>query len=827
MDLITVFLSSTGKDLQECRNAVRDAITSMDGYHCCGMEDFGSRDCSSKEFCVEQVRQCDCFVGLVGLLYGSSPEGEDKSYTEIEYNTADECVKPRLMCVAPNDFSVPGNLFESEEKRGKQQAFRFRVDNECQRGTFRSSFEAAACVTTALHNWERKWKGAEQQSDKARLASESTIPSASFELQEQGARIPPISGDASWQRQEAANLFAAALSKGDVDFAKSDSKSITDFQVARLFLGAKTLFARRCASECLTSHEVNSLYSYREQLKVGGWETEIFLQTMFGDSYDIAPGWYWFRDMSDSKAQSTLWHLTLQESDETIRMNAINLLRKARILPPSGTVGKTGVLSIMVKDRSAKVRKALMSYLADLGTSNNVPLIEQGLKDKDVGVAKVAEKAKWHVRIKTAPEEAFEELLQLDGASSEAITAIRKALNDLKPTSLSKATGHKNKYIRRLAVEELIQREALPKEVAYSKLNDESFTIRETCYKYLIKQGECFDPEKIREALTEPSEPGRSSRAFAVLAQGKKTDPNKVIYELFQSYDYAQLMEKADGPSIDGSIAYKVLAEDHFEQFSGRLRADLQDCFGSLKQKCMQEYRDAITKAIRSKISEDITNSQIEEKHHKVIEHMMEEYAKKYEGIEDFTKGVFISAALSGLVKNGESSDLLFARRFLAERKSQYHWAVETEAIRLIQRFGDETDVDGLVAVAQEAYGKIKELAAKTVLELSPSINGTAKRFLEGDDSTLFRLASDNLVAENSPEVKSLMESYLASDTVYKRSTAVLFLVRTCSPGELRQVLEQYIQRDSYFYNVVCWLDRVLYAPELLRSAFMRELKNK
>lgn len=828
MDLITVFLSSTQSDLDRHRESVYQAIHRLEGYHCVRMEDFGPRDYKTKELCVGKVKECDCFVGLLGLLYGSSPEGEDRSYTEIEYDTAVECGKPRLMCVAPNDFNVPGNLLENEEKTRKQQAFRSRIDEERQRGTFYSPKDAALWVVQALHNWEKeKTKGAERESDKARLASGSTIPSASFELQEQKAGIPPISDDASRQRQEAANIFAAALSKGDFDSAVSDSESITDFQVARLFLSSKTLFARRCARECLTTHEGNSLYKYREQIKEGGWERNLLWETIFGDSYGSAPGWYWFREMSVSGAQTRLWYTTLWGSDETIRNNVINLLRKSQILPTSEAIGEIDVLSIIAKDKSVEVRKAFMNYLAELGTGDHISLIEQGIEDKDVGVAEAAAKAKWHVRAKIAPEEAFEELLQLDGTSSETITAIRKGLKDLKSTSLSKATGHKNENIRRLAVKELIQREALTKEVAYSLLNDKSFIIRESCYIYLIKQGECFDAEKIREALTEPSEPGRSGIAHAVMTYGKRADPDQVIYELFRSYDYTQLMKKVDWRSVDDHLAYKVLAEDHFDQFSVRLRADLQDSFRSIKQKRIQDYRDAIVKMIRHKNGKELTDSHIEEKHHKFIEGMMEKYIKEYEGIEDYNAGQFISAALSGLVKNGESSDLPFARRFLAERKPQYYWAVETDAIRLIQRFGDESDVDSLLAVAQEAYGEIKELAAQTALQLSPGVNGVAKRFLEGDDSTLFRLASDALITEHLPEVKLLMESYLASDTNYKRSTAVLFLVRTCSPGELRQVLERYIQRDSYFYNVVCWLDRVLFAPEPVKSAFMQDLEKE
>ena len=44
---------------------------------------------------------------------------------------------------------------------------------------------------------------------------------------------------------------------------------------------------------------------------------------------------------------------------------------------------------------------------------------------------------------------------------------------------------------------------------------------------------------------------------------------------------------------------------------------------------------------------------------------------------------------------------------------------------------------------------------------------------------------------------------------------------------ELRALLEQCVRRESYYYNIVAWLDRLLYAPSLLREMYLRELQEK
>ncbi len=148
-----VFLSSTGRDLSEYREAAYKAIEGLEGYHCVRMEDFGARDWVADEFCRTKVAECDLFVGILGLCYGSSPKGKQKSYTEREYEAAIAAKLPRLMFLAPDDFPVPGDLIESDEERAKQRAFRDRVSAELVRDTFTSAEDLARRVEQAIFNW--------------------------------------------------------------------------------------------------------------------------------------------------------------------------------------------------------------------------------------------------------------------------------------------------------------------------------------------------------------------------------------------------------------------------------------------------------------------------------------------------------------------------------------------------------------------------------------------------------------------------------------------------------------------------------------------------
>ena len=156
MPIKKVFLSSTARDLKEYRDAAYKAIEGLDGYHCVRMEDFGARDDGSDEFCRTKVGECDLFVGIVGHLYGSCPEGSEKSYTEREYVASVDTKIPRLMFVAPDSVRPLPSLRERDEIWKKQQAFRGRVSKDRIRAEFTSPENLATKITQAIRNWEHK-----------------------------------------------------------------------------------------------------------------------------------------------------------------------------------------------------------------------------------------------------------------------------------------------------------------------------------------------------------------------------------------------------------------------------------------------------------------------------------------------------------------------------------------------------------------------------------------------------------------------------------------------------------------------------------------------
>ncbi len=151
--MLTIFLSSTSKDLTQCREAAYHAIEGLHGYHCVRMEDFGSWDEAPDDFCRAKVAECNVFICIAGPLYGShSPAGP--SYTEREFDAAVEHKKPCLVFLTAEDYPLAANLIESDESRSSQLTFRQKVATGRIVTRFATPDQASVKVVQAIRNWE-------------------------------------------------------------------------------------------------------------------------------------------------------------------------------------------------------------------------------------------------------------------------------------------------------------------------------------------------------------------------------------------------------------------------------------------------------------------------------------------------------------------------------------------------------------------------------------------------------------------------------------------------------------------------------------------------
>ncbi|WP_145741746.1 DUF4062 domain-containing protein [Saccharopolyspora dendranthemae] len=82
-----VYISSAATDLGPERWAAIEAVRAG-GCEPVAMEFYGADTQRAISRCLQDVRSCDVYVGIVAFRYGSRPPGHDKSFTHLEYEEA-------------------------------------------------------------------------------------------------------------------------------------------------------------------------------------------------------------------------------------------------------------------------------------------------------------------------------------------------------------------------------------------------------------------------------------------------------------------------------------------------------------------------------------------------------------------------------------------------------------------------------------------------------------------------------------------------------------------------------------------------------------------
>lgn len=106
-----VFISSTYNDLIEHRKAAHDALEKL-GLHVIWMEAFGARPEESTKACLDEVEECDLFVGIYAHRYGYIPKGTDVSITEQEFDHAQKLEKPTFDFIVNEEQPWPPKHIE-------------------------------------------------------------------------------------------------------------------------------------------------------------------------------------------------------------------------------------------------------------------------------------------------------------------------------------------------------------------------------------------------------------------------------------------------------------------------------------------------------------------------------------------------------------------------------------------------------------------------------------------------------------------------------------------------------------------------------------------
>ncbi|MFK3981657.1 HEAT repeat domain-containing protein [Micromonospora sp. NPDC050397] len=155
-----VYVSATFRDLQECRAAVQLALRRL-RVEDMAMESYVAEDRRPLERCLEDVRECDVYVGIFAWRYGFVPPGHTRSITELEYREALNIGKPCLIFLLDEDAAWPRSSVDRGPDAERIESLRAELADRHMCSMFTDAADLAARVTAAVavRLAETNWSG--------------------------------------------------------------------------------------------------------------------------------------------------------------------------------------------------------------------------------------------------------------------------------------------------------------------------------------------------------------------------------------------------------------------------------------------------------------------------------------------------------------------------------------------------------------------------------------------------------------------------------------------------------------------------------------------
>jgi adenylate cyclase len=144
-----VFISSTQEDLEDHRRCVIDTLRTA-GYEPVCMEEWPAAGCTPLDICRKAIQSCTSFVVIVAWMIGNNPEGEQRSFVELEYEEALSFIpQERIFAfLHSRNAAWPRKYIDKDQERIER--FRQKLENCHTRSHFKTPEDLANHVLAAL-----------------------------------------------------------------------------------------------------------------------------------------------------------------------------------------------------------------------------------------------------------------------------------------------------------------------------------------------------------------------------------------------------------------------------------------------------------------------------------------------------------------------------------------------------------------------------------------------------------------------------------------------------------------------------------------------------
>jgi len=156
---------------------VMDACQRL-GFQPIMMEHLAAQDRSANDVSVGMVDEADVYLGIFAFAYGSSPDNDPRSYTEIELDKAVSLGIPVISFFADENTPWPPRLVDKGEKAEKLERLKKKAAKDRIVPTFTSPADLRGLVIHALGEFEKTQTKTDDTPAKLELHRINIIPAA-------------------------------------------------------------------------------------------------------------------------------------------------------------------------------------------------------------------------------------------------------------------------------------------------------------------------------------------------------------------------------------------------------------------------------------------------------------------------------------------------------------------------------------------------------------------------------------------------------------------------------------------------------------------------
>jgi hypothetical protein len=800
--IVKVFLASPG-DLGAERRAAKAAVDEFNDHYAdvfgyqvelIGWEDTVSVFGRPQATINRDLESCELFVGLLWKKWGTSPaiDGPYTSGFEEEFEQSIDRRRrqgrPEISLffkeIADEFLRDPGEqlqkviAFKDRLIRGKLLLFEEFVPE-----AFDTKFRRCiSAYVTKLFQQERD-RGAEAgqapKSDGSSRASDETNEAAS---------ATPFSIEGATFLRE----FIAQ--KGD----RADSAPAVDIARFRLL---STLISYQGNDEpSLGVHDANLLFAARGNTRFGERELRGLLAIGL-DHYvsNNVPLWHWLLIAEGYKHHLLALHSLLSTSTRR-RVGALSAMRLiSEPLTSTEPERQEYLDSWFAQDASHELRAAALAFLAECGTSTDLPVIQNEAIKADHSTLTAAVDAILRINLRDSRRKAISVLYEMQptSISHSVLAAIFDNGAALDVEVLKEGLAHRSPEVRRVVAALLFERDAMPPDIAEPLLNDGSAAVRYTALRALVASGRVFSDDDAKAVLLKRATTETLGAWFT--RHGAST--GEELWSAFREQRLVALSDKElESAAVQGSVfsreASLVLTERHFARRSHELRKAVDDNF-------KDDYAQAFQRLAETLKGQD----ELLEKIGNLEEDLRKEFTRQGLDVICRTRKCAdlnrVRAAMRSGVPGPSPLDIDYLR--VCGEWEDIELILETVRGPLFGR-GKRTlladdDEDRHRTAARAIYALARTRLAEAIVLPAPS-QVTIYLILQTSEKA-FRGLDDVIV-----------DTLLQSEHDEVRKMSAMKCVQVWPRTRLAKYFAAYMARDRVrYYNVVHWLDFGLSAP--------------